>query len=147
MLNRKKVSFVLSALMVVIVSGCGIVKPVNKDVVTAEEEVKVEPAIQVQGRDWPVRTVYYQNGSVSHKQLYLEGYFEQRGSWDDEFHSWGTDDMAAIGVGPAFFLGNVIVLPLTMVERPPCQQQESRSGFPLQEPAYELAYEPACIEQ
>ena len=147
MLNRKIVSFVLSAMMVVIVSGCGVVKSLQKDVVAAPEDVKAEPVIQVQGRGWPVRTVYFQNGSVRHRQLYLEGYFEQHGSWDEEFHTWGNDDKVAIVVSPACFLGKVIAVPLAMVKRPPWQEQLSRGALPLQEPVYELAREDVTIKQ
>ena len=102
------------------------------------EEEKYTQEVPLVARGWPEKVVYFQNGTVEHLALYLEGYFEQRGSRDDEFGTWHMDDVISLGTGPPVFLANIITLPVAAMVKQPWQKQHSSSIYTTELPAYEL---------
>lgn len=104
---------------------------------------EVVPAQLSVGRGWPEKVCYYHNVGVEHEGRYLEGPFEKQGSEDGRFNTWDWDSAISLGASPAFFVGNVVLMPASMVIAPPWQRQVSRSIYAVVEPMYELPGEPS----
>jgi len=92
---------------------------------------------------WPSRVVFYENTSVAHEPLHMQGPFERYGGEDGYFRSWWLDDLASVVVSPAMLLANLAMTPVVAVAAPVWQKQYSRSVFGVDEEVYELPSEPS----
>ncbi|MBN1764681.1 MAG: hypothetical protein JW860_05435 [Sedimentisphaerales bacterium] len=143
------VRIIIVVTMIYMVSGCGKMdctdpKPDTKEQSCSSGEKadsgRVESFdLDVPHRGWPEEIVYYPNGGFEHYPVYLRDYFEQRDRVDDEFGSWKYDDIIAVFSSPAQFVGNIIILPVSMVQRCPWEKGVDRSIFPVEDqPVYEF---------
>lgn len=87
-------------------------------------------------RGWAEKTVSYENIAVPHRSLYLQDCFESPGTCRNPAQIYRRDDILSLAGSPFMFLGNIIKLPVDMVQSPPCRQQASRGNYPVQPPAY-----------
>ncbi|MGE3181329.1 MAG: hypothetical protein AB7N71_06845 [Phycisphaerae bacterium] len=95
-----------------------------------------EPADQRQ-RDWPSLTYTTADGRVTHPPLYMENPLVDRGtdrvdedplgmtaSGRNKYRLGGTDILAGLYVYPRFW-ANLLLMPVSMINQPPCEIRES----------------------
>jgi len=127
--NQNK--YTLITLLLLIITSAGCQKATTE---TLQPVAPFDP--QVQNRHWTPQTTYYQPVAIEHETLYLTGPFEQSGG-DGVFDKTTHEDLQATFASPALFLGNIIVMPVTLFVDPPFQTHKSRGPFPIEAPAYE----------
>ena len=69
-------------------------------------------------RDFPAATISAADGVVTHGSLYFEDPADDFGSEDGAF-AWTAEDFLQMAIGPARFLMNGALVPISVVDTPP----------------------------